>query len=65
MTTKTTRYGVLLAGALMPTTHLSREAAYRAALAEERAANLEAEVVTLEITVRKDFTTTTERTATP
>ena len=27
-----TRYGVLLAGVLMPTTHLSREAAYRAAL---------------------------------
>lgn len=65
MTTKTTRYGVLLAGSLMTTTYLSREAAYRAALTEERSSNLEAEVVTLDITVRKDFTTTTERTATP
>ena len=60
-----TRYGVLLAGVLMPTTHLSREAAYRAALDEERRApNLEAEVVTLEITVRQDFPHTHERTAT-
>jgi len=64
--TTTTRYGVLLAGVLMPTTHLSRSAAYRAAIEEERRApNLEAEVVTLEITVRQDFAPTNERTATP
>jgi len=62
----TTRYGVLLAGVLMPTTHLSRASACRAALEEERRApHLEAEVVTLRITVEQDSNPTTERTATP